>query len=67
MVVTFLHVTFGEMVPKNISVSVADKAALFLAPPLMFVARMVNPVIVALNWSANHILEAHADRARRTR
>jgi CBS domain containing-hemolysin-like protein len=57
MVVTFLHVTFGEMVPKNISVSVADKAALLLAPPLMFVARLVNPVIVALNWSANHILK----------
>ncbi|MBT2553752.1 hemolysin family protein [Arthrobacter sp. ISL-5] len=57
MVVTFLHVTFGEMVPKNISVSVADKAALLLAPPLMFVARIVNPVIGALNWSANHILK----------
>jgi len=56
MVVTFLHVTFGEMVPKNISVSVADKAALLLAPPLMFIARLVKPVIVALNWSANHIL-----------
>jgi CBS domain containing-hemolysin-like protein len=57
MVVTFLHVTFGEMVPKNISVSVADKAALLLAPPLMFVARIVNPVIGALNWSANHTLK----------
>ncbi|UZX03854.1 HlyC/CorC family transporter [Arthrobacter sp. CDRTa11] len=57
MLVTFLHVTFGEMVPKNISVSVADKAALFLAPPLMFVARLVKPAIVALNWSANHILK----------
>ena len=57
LVVTFLHVTFGEMVPKNISVSVADKAALLLAPPLMFIARMVKPVIVALNWSANHILK----------
>ena len=56
MLVTFLHVTFGEMVPKNISVSVADKAALLLAPPLMFIARLVNPVISALNWSANHIL-----------
>lgn len=57
LVVTFLHVTFGEMVPKNISVSVADKAALLLAPPLMFIARLVKPVIVALNWSANHILK----------
>jgi CBS domain containing-hemolysin-like protein len=57
LVVTFLHVTFGEMVPKNISVSVADKAALLLAPPLMFIARLVKPVIVALNWAANHILK----------
>jgi CBS domain containing-hemolysin-like protein len=56
MLVTFLHVTFGEMVPKNISVSVADTAALLLAPSLMFIARLVNPVIAALNWSANLIL-----------
>ena len=58
MLVTFLHVTFGEMVPKNISVSVADKAALFLAPPLVMIARIVHPVISTLNWTANHILRA---------
>ena len=57
LAVTFLHVTFGEMVPKNISVSMADKAALLLAPPLMLIARGVKPAIVALNWSANHILK----------
>lgn len=55
-IVTFLHVTFGEMVPKNMSVSVADKAALLLAPPLVFVSRLVRPVIWSLNWSANHVL-----------
>ncbi len=58
VLVTFLHVTFGEMVPKNISVSVADKAALLLAPPLVMIARVVNPVISTLNWTANHILRA---------
>ncbi|BBE23270.1 membrane protein [Arthrobacter sp. MN05-02] len=58
VLVTFLHVTFGEMVPKNISVSVADKAALLLAPPLVMIARVVNPVISSLNWTANHILRA---------
>lgn len=57
LAVTFLHVTFGEMVPKNISVSVADRAALLLAPPLMFIAGLVKPVIWTLNWSANHILK----------
>ena len=54
--VTFLHVTFGEMVPKNMSVSAADKAALLLAPPLVMVSKLVRPVVVALNWSANHMI-----------
>lgn len=54
--VTFLHVTFGEMVPKNMSVSAADKAALLLAPPLVLVSKVVRPIIVALNWTANHIV-----------
>ena len=36
--VTFLHVTFGAMVPKNIPVSVADQAALCLWHPLIFVS-----------------------------
>ncbi|NKX54525.1 hemolysin family protein [Arthrobacter mobilis] len=56
LAVTFLHVTLGEMVPKNISVSTADKAALLLAPPLVYVSKAVRPVIAVLNWSANHIL-----------
>ena len=44
------------MVPKNMSVSAADKAALLLAPPLVMVSKLVRPVIVALNWTANHII-----------
>ena len=56
LIVTFLHVTIGEMVPKNISVSVADRAALVLAPPLVMVSRIVRPVIASLNWLANHAL-----------
>jgi CBS domain containing-hemolysin-like protein len=56
LLVTFLHVTLGEMVPKNISVSTADKAALLLAPPLVYVSKAVRPVITVLNWTANHIL-----------
>lgn len=56
LLVTFLHVTFGEMVPKNMSVSAADKAALLLAPPLVFISKIFHPIIAALNWSANHIV-----------
>ncbi|MET1065313.1 MAG: hemolysin family protein [Arthrobacter sp.] len=56
LLVTFLHVVFGEMVPKNISFSVPTRAALILAPPLVVVARVFNPVIWTLNGIANSIL-----------
>ena len=56
LIVSFLHVVFGEMVPKNISFSVPDRAVLILAPPLVFVARIFSPIIVALNAIANGIL-----------
>jgi CBS domain containing-hemolysin-like protein len=56
LLVSFLHVVFGEMVPKNISFSVPDRAALILATPLVWFARIVKPVIVALNASANGVL-----------
>jgi len=56
LLVTFLHVVIGEMVPKNISFSVPTRAALILAPPLVVVARIFKPVIWTLNGIANSIL-----------
>ncbi len=56
VLVTFLHVVFGEMVPKNISFSVPTRAALILAPPLVFVARIFKPIIWSLNGIANGVL-----------
>jgi CBS domain containing-hemolysin-like protein len=56
LLVTFLHVVIGEMVPKNLSFSVPERAALILAPPLVFVARVFNPIIFSLNWVANGVL-----------
>ena len=58
VLVTYLHVVLGEMVPKNLSFSVPDRAALLLAPPLVFVSRLVRPVIALLNWSANLLVRA---------
>ncbi|ROQ41364.1 CBS domain containing-hemolysin-like protein [Frondihabitans sp. PhB188] len=58
VLVSFLHVVFGEMVPKNLSFSVPDRAALLLAPPLVFVGRIFGVVIRTLNWLTNHIIRA---------
>lgn len=56
VLVTFLHVVFGEMVPKNLAFSVPDRAALLLAPPLVAVSKLVSPIIRSLNWVANGVL-----------
>jgi CBS domain containing-hemolysin-like protein len=55
--VTFLHVVFGEMVPKNIAFSIPDRAVLILAVPLVFISRVVKPVIWFLNEIANNALK----------
>ena len=54
--VTFMHVVFGEMVPKNIAFSIPERAALVLAPLLYFVAQLVRPIVVTLNAIANGVL-----------
>lgn len=53
VLVTFMHVVFGEMVPKNIAFSIPERAALILAPLLYFVAQVVRPIVVTLNAIAN--------------
>ena len=53
-VVVYLHVVLGEMVPKNLAVAGPEAAALWFAPPLVLLGRVLRPVIAALNWVANH-------------
>ncbi|UNK69668.1 hemolysin family protein [Microbacterium sp. H1-D42] len=54
--VSFLHVVFGEMVPKNLAFSIPDRAVLLLAPPLVWVSRVFRHIIWALNGIANGVL-----------
>ncbi len=56
IVVSYLHVVFGEMVPKNLAFSMPDRAVLALAVPLVWTSKLFHPVIVALNWMANGVL-----------
>lgn len=56
LIVTYLHVVFGEMVPKNAAFSVPDRAVLLLAPPLVWISRLLRHIIRALNAIANGVL-----------
>ncbi|MBV7364083.1 hemolysin family protein [Actinomycetaceae bacterium TAE3-ERU4] len=56
MLVVYLHVVFGEMVPKNISVSMPEQAILILAPALVAVERLFGPIVRFLDRFANGLL-----------
>ncbi len=57
-IVVYLHVVLGEMVPKNLAVSGPETAVMWFGPPLVWIGRVLRPVIVALNWLANHAVRA---------
>lgn len=56
LLVTYLHVVLGEMLPKNIAISIPTNAALVLAPLLYGVSQVVKPVVWLMNQISNGIL-----------
>jgi CBS domain containing-hemolysin-like protein len=56
LLITFLHVVFGELIPKTIALQTTDQIALWLARPLILFAGVSRPLIVLMNGTANAIL-----------
>ncbi|CAB4677918.1 MAG: DUF21 domain-containing protein [Actinobacteria bacterium] len=56
VLVSFLHVLIGEMVPKNISFSIPERSALVLVPLVYGLAVIMKPIVFALNAIANGAL-----------
>lgn len=56
LLVTYLHVVLGEMLPKNIAISIPDRAALILSPILYAISQLVRPLVWLLNQVSNLIL-----------
>ncbi len=56
LLVTYLHVVIGEMVPKNMAFSIPETAVLWLAPPLVMISRALKPVIWFMDAIANRFL-----------
>ena len=54
LIVAYLHVVVGEMVPKNLAIAGPHKAALVLAPALLFVSRALRP----LTWLMERLAKA---------
>ncbi|MEU8433363.1 hemolysin family protein [Streptomyces sp. NPDC029216] len=54
---TYLHMLFGEMVPKNVALAEPVRTALLLGPPLVAMTHALKPVIFAINAFANALLK----------
>ena len=51
-IITFLHILFGEMVPKNIALAGPETLALWLTPPLLVFSTLTKPLIALMNGIA---------------
>ncbi|MEZ5095423.1 MAG: hemolysin family protein [Nocardioides sp.] len=58
LVVVFLHVVLGEMVPKNIALAGPDRAALVLGPLVWAIVTLLRPLVVVVNSLAALVLRA---------
>lgn len=56
VVVTYLHVVFGELVPKAAALNHPEAIARWLAPPLLFFAWLTTPFTWVLNRSSAVVL-----------
>lgn len=56
--VVFLHVVYGEMVPKNLALVAPHRASLILGPFMLGVVAVLKPLVVSLNAIANASVRA---------
>jgi CBS domain containing-hemolysin-like protein len=56
IIVTFLHVILGEQSPKMIAIGRAEPTLIKVTGPLMFLGRVLHPLIVATNVPANFLV-----------
>lgn len=56
--VTYLHVVFAEMVPKNMALAGPERMALILAPSMVVLVKVLRPVLWSMNAMGNLVLRA---------
>jgi CBS domain containing-hemolysin-like protein len=64
-VITFMHVVFGELIPKTMALQRPDRTALWVTPPLILFAKLTRLLIVTMNGTGNLILRLFGYRPAR--
>lgn len=56
LVITYLSIVFGELVPKRIALQKSDQIATAVAPPMTFIAKLFTPFVWFLGKSTDLVL-----------
>ena len=58
LIITVLHIVFGELAPKSIAIQRTQRTVLIIALPLQFFFFIFRPFIYVLNGTANLVLKS---------
>src|SRR5205814_2007555 len=56
VVISFLHVVFGEQAPKAWAITYPERTSRWIAAPLILFSWITRPLTDTLNWSANRVV-----------
>src|SRR5205807_2490580 len=65
VIITYMHVLMGELVPKSLALQRAERVALAVAGPMEFFMSVAHPFLVLMNKSANVVLRGFGSRLMR--
>jgi putative hemolysin len=65
ILITYMHVLLGEIVPKSLALQRGERVALAVAPPMDFFMTLARPFLVIMNKSANLVLRGFGSRVMR--
>ena len=57
-ILTYFHIVLGEMVPKSLALQSAERMALYITPPMLWIQAVLYPFVVMLNATGNAVLKA---------
>lgn len=56
IIISYLHILLGEMVPKNFTISSPERTAIIIVPPMLMIMKVSRPLIYFFNALANGTL-----------